>query len=108
MHNLSKFIVVGSILISCVSLHAEEKKSTVQNVGGLLFEFDEGVEIEKGGGGSVYVKSNREYMEKKFKEIDARFTDLEQRLERIENQFVLSEETETKKVNPERAQVFAS
>jgi hypothetical protein len=49
-----------------------QEKSAPKNIGGLLFDVDEGVEIQKGVGGSVYVKSNREYMQQKFREIEAR------------------------------------
>jgi hypothetical protein len=68
---------------------AEDKESpakttTTQNVGGLLFDVDEGVKIEQGPGGSVYVKSNREYMQEKFAEIDSRLLSLEDRLSELE------------------------
>ena len=59
-------------------------KSTTQNVDGLYFDVDEGVKIEKGPGGSVYVKSNREYMQAKFEELDHRLADLEARVVRLE------------------------
>ena len=68
-------------------LYAEEgkpKNASTQQVGGLLFDVDEGVKVEKGGGGSVYIKSNREYMEEKFKEIDGRLETLEKRVDKLE------------------------
>ena len=68
----------------------EEKKDTSekytkQNVGGLLFDVDEGVKIQKGPGGSVYVESNREFMQRKFKEMDAKFDTLEKRVAKLES-----------------------
>ena len=84
------FSVFMMALLPAMGLSAEEeaevaKSSSVQNVGGLLFEVDEGVKIEKGGGGSVYVKSNREEMQQKFREIEKRFESIENRLLEIEN-----------------------
>ena len=63
----------------------QTKKSTIQKVGGLLFDVDEGVEIEKGPGGSVYVKSNREYMQQKFEQIDQNFKLLDERIHVLES-----------------------
>jgi hypothetical protein len=81
-------ILILSLLFFPAVLPAEEKpdtkKATTQNVGGLLFDVDEGVKVEQGPGGSVYVKSNREYMQQKFEEIDQRLSSLEERLARLE------------------------
>ena len=65
---------------------AEDKthKSSVQNVGGILFDVDEGVKVEEGPGGSVYVKSNREVMEQKFKKINRELEELSERLGKLE------------------------
>ncbi len=76
-------------LFSFHSAHAEKseaetKKAAAQQVGGLLFDMDEGVKIEQGPGGSVYVKSNREYMQQKFAEIENRLTGLEERMDKLE------------------------
>lgn len=62
----------------------ETKKAATQQVGGLLFDVDEGVKIEQGPGGSVYLKSNRETMEQKFKDIEQRFEALEGRVKTLE------------------------
>lgn len=67
---------------------AETKKAAAQQVGGLLFDMDEGVKIEQGPGGSVYVKSNREYMQQKFAEIESRLTGLEERMDKLEKSAV--------------------
>ena len=64
----------------------KSKSSTTQQVGGLLFEMDEGVKVEQGPGGSVYVKSNKEYMQEKLKTIDQRLEDIEKRLTLLESQ----------------------
>lgn len=79
------------VVLPCMSVSAVEeeeaevsKSSSVQHVGGLLFDVDEGVKIEKGGGGSVYVKSNREEMQQKFRGIEKRFDSIENRLTEIE------------------------
>jgi hypothetical protein len=63
----------------------DAKKTKAQNVGGLLFDVDEGVKIEQGPGGSVYLKSNREYMQEKFGQIDQRLADLEERMTQWES-----------------------
>lgn len=85
-------------LISVAAAQEDEddttQKYTTRQVGGLLFDTDEGVAVEQGPGGSVYVKSNREYMQKKFKEIDKHFETLESRIASLE-----SEIAETKKKN---------
>jgi hypothetical protein len=60
------------------------KKTTTQNVGGLLFDVDEGVKVEQGPGGSVYLKSNREFMQEKFSEIERKLEQLHLRLVRLE------------------------
>lgn len=62
-----------------------EQASGPKQIGGLLFDFDEGVEIKKGPGGSVYVESNREFMQNKFRTIDSRFEELEKRIEHLES-----------------------
>ena len=45
---------------------------------------DEGVKIEHGPGGSVYLKSNREYMQDKFKSVDEKIEGLEKRVGLLE------------------------
>lgn len=67
------------------------KKSTTQQIGGLLFDVDEGVKLEQGAGGSVYMKSNKEYMQEKITDIETRLTqletkagDFESRIEKLE------------------------
>lgn len=60
------------------------KNTATQNIGGLLFDVDEGVKVEQGPGGSVYVKSNREYMQDKFAEIDRKLADFEKRITGLE------------------------
>lgn len=60
------------------------KKIATQNIGGLLFDVDEGVKVEQGPGGSVYMKSNKEYMQEKLSQIDQRFSELEARVARLE------------------------
>ena len=72
------------------------QKYTSRQVGGLLFDMDEGVAVEEGPGGSVYVKSNREYMQKKFKEIDKRFEALESRVASLESQWTEKRENKRK------------
>lgn len=62
----------------------QTKKTTTQRVGGLLFDVDEGVKVEQGAGGSVYVKSNREYMQEKFSDMERKFQDLEGRVTALE------------------------
>lgn len=61
------------------------KKTPTQQVGGLLFDVDEGAKIEQGPGGSVYVKSNKEFMQQKFAEIEGRLTSSEERITELEN-----------------------
>jgi hypothetical protein len=80
---LGSFILIGFSFWVQASDDTNTKSSSKQ-VGGLLFDVDEGVEIQQGPGGSVYLKSNREYMEQKFKMIDARFKDLSTRIENLE------------------------
>ena len=86
----NKFSFIAVILIAGIASPGilsgaeETKKSSTQQVGGLLFDVDEGVKIEQGPGGSVYLKSNREHMEQKFKEIDQRFENLESRVKKLE------------------------
>lgn len=60
------------------------KNATTQQIGGLLFDVDEGVKVEQGPGGSVYVKSNREYMQEKFESIERKLFDFEERLQKLE------------------------
>ena len=72
------------------------KKATTQSVGGLLFDVDEGVKVEQGAGGSVYVKSNREYMQEKFSELDRKLQGLDQRVTELEthrNKTLVQEKT---------------
>ena len=64
---------------------AVAKGAIPQNVGGLLFDVDEGVRVEQGPGGSVYVKSNRKFMEEKFSQIDERLHSLEERVGELES-----------------------
>lgn len=86
------FVLLG---ISAPALICEEekkdevlpaKKVSSQQVGGLLFDVDEGVEIEQGPGGSVYLKSNREFMKNKFEYIETRLNDLEARVQKLESE----------------------
>ena len=72
-----------------------DKRVTTQQVGGLLFDVDEGVKIEKGSGGSVYVKSNKEYMQNKFESIEQKLDELEERLSKLED----AKKTEPQKGN---------
>ncbi len=84
---LSLFCAIHMVLISpAFSAEEQNKKSSTQQIGGLLFDVDEGVKVEQGPGGSVYMKSNREYMQSKFNEIEERFKDLEQRISLLEAQ----------------------
>lgn len=80
-----------------------QEDSSPQNIGGLLFDFDEGVAIEEGPGGSVYVKSNKEFMKKKFREIDRKLADLESRLQTLEekalDELVKSDNGETEQAS---------
>lgn len=77
-----------SVLRTPYSVASDDEKpelSTLpRQVGGLLFDYDEGVDIEQGPGGSVYVKSNRDYIQKKFREIAERFDEMEARLTVLE------------------------
>ena len=86
-------IAVFLLVVPCPGMAARDGESdepksvssAPKKIGGLLFDFDEGVEIEEGPGGSVYVRSNREYMQKKFKEIENRFHALENRVANLES-----------------------
>ena len=83
------FILCLSLTILCARpLFADDKtkNSSTQHVGGLLFDMDEGVKVEQGPGGSVYVKSNREYMQEKFKSLDEKIENIEKRLLLLEAQ----------------------
>ena len=71
--------------------------SSTQQVGGLLFDVDEGVKIEKGGGGSIYLKSNRLTMEEKFKLIEKRLQGMEERLGNVEEKMRKIEQKKEKK-----------
>ena len=62
----------------------KSKPPTVQKVSGLLFDMDEGVKIEEGAGGSVYVHSNREAVSSRFRDIEYRLEKVEKRLDRYE------------------------
>ncbi len=77
------------------SAEDKNKNSSTQQVGGLLFDVDEGVKIEHGPGGSVYVKSNREYMQEKFKSLDGKIALIEQRLDRLESAAAAKSKKET-------------
>lgn len=85
----------------------EQEKSSVVQVGGLLFDMDEGVKIEQGGGGSVYVQSNREYMQNKFRDIEMKFEEIDDRLTKIEKKLAIEEipldEESAKEQTPEPA-----
>ena len=74
----------GILLNAAVEDEAGKSLNTIQEVDGLFFDVDEGVKVEKGSGGSVYIRSNREYMKNKFKSIDRRFQALEERLTELE------------------------
>jgi hypothetical protein len=97
-------------MCSPLSLFAEEerpaKKATTQNVGGLLFDVDEGVKVEQGPGGSVYMKSNREFMQEKFAEIDRKLSDFEKRIAQLESGKVSKESGSVEK--EESPQVLVS
>lgn len=62
----------------------EEEYVTPTEVGGLKFDMDEGVKIRQGPGGSVYVESNREYMQRKFRRYERTFEDHDARIEKLE------------------------
>ena len=78
-------------LLMAAEEEVRTKKTTTQSVGGLLFDVDEGVKVEQGAGGSVYVKSNREYMQEKFAALDQKIKGLEERVALLE-----SHQTKTK------------
>ena len=91
------FILFLPVLLCARPLSAADDKTktaTTQQVGGLLFDVDEGVKIEQGPGGSVYLKSNKEYMQEKLKSIDEKLEELGKRLDRVES--ALSREKEKK------------
>ena len=82
-------------MVPALSLYAEEEsksKSSTQKVGGLLFDVDEGVKVEQGPGGSVYVKSNKEYMQQKLEEIEMRLQSLDERVTELETLLVKKKE----------------
>ena len=84
------FIFTFSLFCLPCLLHADDnssvsKKNSTQQVGGLLFDMDDGAKIEKGPGGSVYIKSNKEYMQQKFSDTESRLTQLEERVTELEN-----------------------
>lgn len=88
-----RFLISLFVILSAgnpYSLAAEQKtdnsakKVATQNIGGLLFEVDEGVKVEQGPGGSVYMKSNKEFMQEKFSQIEQKFADLESRIVKLE------------------------
>ncbi len=60
------------------------KSTTTQQIGGLLFDVDEGVKVEQGPGGSVYMKSNKEFMQERLSRIDQELLDLDQRVQAVE------------------------
>lgn len=81
-------LILGHSILLVRPLFASDdktKNSTTQQVGGLLFDVDEGVKIEHGPGGSVYLKSNREYMQEKLKSMDGKIEALEKRINRLES-----------------------
>lgn len=64
---------------------AGTKKVSAQQVGGLLFDVDEGVDIQKGPGGSVYLKSNREFMKNTLESLESRIQTLEEKVKKLES-----------------------
>ena len=82
-------MALSFLFLSAPSWAASEetpaKKTATQNIGGLLFDVDEGVKVEQGPGGSVYMKSNREFMQEKFAEIDRKLSDFENRIAKLES-----------------------
>ena len=80
-------LFISKTLFAADKDSGSSKKKTIQQVGGLYFDVDEGVKIEQGSGGSVYMKSNRDFMQSKFEQIDNRFASIEDRLSRVESQF---------------------
>ena len=85
------FFLIIFMLMPGPSLFAADdktKNATTQQIGGLLFDVDEGVKVEQGPGGSVYVKSNREEMQEKFKAIDSRLETIEKRTEDVEKDLI--------------------
>jgi hypothetical protein len=84
---LGLWVLFFYLLSGNLAAYSEEdqtKKATTQQIGGLLFDVDEGVKVEQGPGGSVYVKSNREYMQEKFESIERKLSDFEERLQKLE------------------------
>lgn len=73
-----------SSLLFCQDSKEQNQKTSTQQIGGLLFDVDEGVKVEQGPGGSVYVKSNREFMQQKFASIEARLAAIDNRLSKLE------------------------
>ena len=108
--NLLFSVLAAGLLLTLPLLWAAEKdedagvtkQSSVQNVGGLLFDVDEGVKIEKGAGGSVYVKSNRDEMQQKFDEINRRLDSLDDRLAVIEKKFEPEKKSNTGPASAEK------
>ena len=103
-------VLSASLVLSPVwaaNQDSSSSKSTTQKIGGLLFDVDEGVKVEQGSGGSVYVKSNKEYMQQKLKEIDARLQDLEERVTKVEGR-LKSAETEKNKEAGESRKVLST
>lgn len=88
MEKLFLLVFISSFFSFPHFLHADDtvsKKNSTQQIGGLLFDMDEGAKIEQGPGGSVYVKSNKEYMQQKFSEIETQLSSLEARTTELEN-----------------------
>lgn len=79
------FLMSASRLSAADESSSISKKNSTQQIGGLLFDMDEGAKIEQGPGGSVYVKSNKEYMQQKFADIETRLNSSEARISELEN-----------------------
>ena len=100
-NTLALLVFILSLFCLPCFLFAEDnssisKKTSTQQVGGLLFDMDDGVKIEKGPGGSVYVKSNKEYIQQKFLDMESRLTQLEGRITELENKLKSPGEVEKK------------
>ncbi len=88
-------------LFAATEAAEERRKASTQQIGGLLFDVDEGVKVEQGPGGSVYMKSNREFMQDQFKEMDKRLENLEDRVGELES--ILEDEIKMKKETEAKA-----
>ena len=79
-----------------------------QKVDGLLFDLDEGVKVTKGGGGSVYIESNREFMQAKFDQIEERLKTLEEKIKKLTDKVSIEEEKQQVKLQNDERQVLAT